>query len=323
METRTVLAPPRRIGVDQVDEVGALVDACDIEVVGSPDYTRIELEADLRSATATHLGWYDVAGLLAYGWFEPAENSNKVGLDLYVRPGADGALGEAALAQLEDRGRASAAVSGHAEVHFDTGAYRQDERTGARLRARGFEVATTFARMRLDLAPGGSSAAADAETDPGLQIREVAVAAADDADLRQVHRIWEESFTDHYGHVPESFDRWRRRLSEQAPDWSRIWLASLDGEPVAELVGTRQFEADEDAGYVRTLGVLPAARGRGVAKALLRNYFAVSAAAGRRAVLLHVDVANTTNALRLYESVGMRQFRMIDAWAKRAPTASG
>jgi hypothetical protein len=55
---------------------------------------------------------------------------------------------------------------------------------------------------------------------------------------------------------------------------------------------------------------------RGVAKALLRQYFSDQQAAGRAGVLLHVDVANVTNALGLYESVGMRPVLEIDAWAK-------
>ncbi len=33
-------------------------------------------------------------------------------------------------------------------------------------------------------------------------------------------------------------------------------------------------------------------------------------------MLLHVDVANVTGALRLYESVGMRAVLEIDAWGK-------
>jgi ribosomal protein S18 acetylase RimI-like enzyme len=53
-----------------------------------------------------------------------------------------------------------------------------------------------------------------------------------------------------------------------------------------------------------------------VAKALLRDCFAAAQRAGRKAVLLHVDVANVTGALRLYESVGMRPVLEIDAFAK-------
>ena len=36
-------------------------------------------------------------------------------------------------------------------------------------------------------------------------------------------------------------------------------------------------------------------------------------------MLLHVDLANVTNALGLYESVGMRPVLQIDAWTKRSP----
>ena len=49
------------------------------------------------------------------------------------------------------------------------------------------------------------------------------------------------------------------------------------------------------------------------------TYFDECQRAGRVAVLLHVDVANVTGALRLYESVGMRTVLEIDAWANRVP----
>ena len=120
---------------------------------------------------------------------------------------------------------------------------------------------------------------------------------ADDADLRLAHRLDEESFTEHYGQVAQDFDAFRKRFTEHGEGWSSLWLAELDGAPVGLLVGTQQFEEDEDAGYVRSIGVIPAGRGRGVAKALLRHYFSAAQAEGRGAVLLHVDVANVTNAL--------------------------
>ena len=40
-------------------------------------------------------------------------------------------------------------------------------------------------------------------------------------------------------------------------------------------------------------------------------------------MILHVDVANVTGALRLYESVGMRPVLEIDAWAKGEPRDCG
>jgi ribosomal protein S18 acetylase RimI-like enzyme len=198
--------------------------------------------------------------------------------------------------------------AGHDAAVLDIGVYRQDERTRAWMVERGFEAAALFARMRIDL-----------ETpvhvpDPSP----VTVRRTDnsDEDLRLAHRLSEESFTGHYGHVPTSYETWVARLTEHGPGWAEVWLADVDGEPAGALVGTRQFVPDDNAGYVRTLGTLPAARGKGVGKALLRAYFAAAQQAGRVAVLLHVDVANVTGALRLYESVGMRPVLEIDAWAK-------
>ena len=138
----------------------------------------------------------------------------------------------------------------------------------------------------------------------------------EEADLRVAHEIEEESFLEHYGNVPISYESWLDRLLDRGEDFRHVYLAELDGTPVGLLTSTRQFEEDEDAGYVRTLGVLPAARGRGVGTALLRDCFARAHREGRRAVLLHVDVANVTGALRVYESVGMRAVLEIDAWAK-------
>jgi ribosomal protein S18 acetylase RimI-like enzyme len=320
------LHEPRPLGVEDAPEVARLVEACDIEAIGRPDYTVDELEADLRSTDVLLLGWYDDDGLLGYGWLDHAEGSEKVRLDLYPRPGADPSFGEAAMAHLEELAARLVAAAGFDEVFLDVGAYRQDARSRSLLQARGFEVATSFVRMRLDLrTPAGEAdpaAAAEPAVVPGVDIAEVPVDAGGEADLRAAHRVNETALAEHYAHVDEPYDKWRSRLTELGPDWSRVWLARLDGEPVGLLLGTRQFEPDEDAGYVRSLAVLPSVRGRGIATALLRTYVAVSAAAGRSAVLLHVDVANTTKALRLYESVGMRAFLTIDAWAKRSPTTS-
>ncbi|MGH8892722.1 MAG: GNAT family N-acetyltransferase [Actinomycetes bacterium] len=155
------------------------------------------------------------------------------------------------------------------------------------------------------------------DPDPAIRLRR---SDKSEEDLRVAHRIEDTSLREHYGHVATSFETWRERLTGRGAGFAEIWLAELDGEAVGLLVGTRQFQEDDNAGYVRTLGTMPAARGKGVAKALLRTYFDVSRREGRSAVLLHVDVANVTGALGLYESVGMRPVLEIDAWTKRSPT---
>jgi len=303
----------RPVAVGDLPAIAELLRASDLAVLGRTDFTATEVEADLRNENMEHQGWYDDGGaLVAYGWVQRIGDSPKVQIDVYVHPSRAADFGVAPLATLEDRGRKLAAEAGHDHAVFDIGAYRQDERTRGWLGERGFEVATTFTRMRIDFdGPFGEPLPV-----AGVKVRR---SEGDDADLRVAHAIDQESFTEHYGEVAQDFDAFRKRFTEHGDGWSTLWLAELDGSPVGLLVGTRQFEEDDDAGYVRRLGVVPAGRGHGVAKALLRNYFSACQGEGRVAVLLHVDVANVTNALGVYESVGMRPVLEIDAWAKRSP----
>ena len=69
---------------------------------------------------------------------------------------------------------------------------------------------------------------------------------------------------------------------------------------------TNHFVPDEGCGYVLSLAVLPAFRSRGLGRFLLLNAFAADAAIGRKGTYLHVDSGNTTPALGLYLSAGMR-----------------
>jgi mycothiol synthase len=304
----------RAITVGDLPAVLGILAASDLAVLGRTDFTASEVEVDLRDADKEHVGWYDDAGALAaYGWVSRVGASNKVEIDVYVAPSADRSLGVEALELLESRGRELVTQAGHSQAVLDSGAYRQDERTRGWLAARGFEIGTSFARMRIDL---------DDPVGPPLFVEGATVrrSAGSQDDLRTAHALQEEALVGHYGHVARDFATWRRRWDEHGAGWCSLWLAELGGSAVGLLVGTEQFVEDEGAGYVRTLGVIPAGRGRGIAKALLRQYFAAQQEMGRAAVLLHVDVHNVTKALALYESVGMRPVLIIDAWSKLSPT---
>jgi mycothiol synthase len=305
----------RPVSIEDLAAVVELLKASDVAAVGRTDFTVTEVEGDLRDERKEHQGWYDAAGtLVAYGWVTRAGDSPKIEIDAYVHPSHDVAIGVDLLAALEARGRELVAAAGHDHAVFDANAFRQDDRTRQWLRTRGFEVGTSFTRMRIDF-----DGPVELAPTPSVTVRR---SEATDDDLRLAHEIEEEAFTEHYGHVWRSFDRFRERFFELSDTWCSLWLAELDGTPAGLLVGNQQFVEDQDAGYIRSLGVIRAARGHGVAKALLRHHFAASQAEGRVAVLLHVDVANVTNALGIYESVGMRPILEIDAWAKRAPVES-
>jgi len=300
--------------IEDAPAIAELLLASDLAVLGRSDYTLTEVEGDLRRSDLEHTGWYDESGtLIGYGWVGRFEQTSKIEFDAYVHPEHDSALGDEVLATLEARGLELAAGAGHDHALLDTGAYREDERTRGWLAGRGFEIATTFTRMRIDL-PDPQTAP---EPPTGVVVRR---SDADADDLRLALDIHEKAFTEHYGHVPRTFETFRDQFYEHGPDWSSLWIGEVDGQPAGLLIGTQQFVEEENAGYVRIVGVLAETRGRGLAKALLQTYFAASQEDGRTAVLLHVDQANVTNALGLYESVGMRSVLQIDAWAKEVTT---
>ena len=147
--------------------------------------------------------------------------------------------------------------------------------------------------------------------------------SGDETLRRDAHAVVNRAFTEHFGETATSFERWAERMQAAATsDWGQLLVSYLDDRPVGMLLGNDQFVEDEHCGYVRTVGVVPEARGRGIARHLLRVAFARDAAAGREGTLLHVDTNNTTPALGLYESVGMRAVLVIDIWQRTLVTTT-
>ncbi|HET6346533.1 MAG TPA: GNAT family N-acetyltransferase, partial [Myxococcota bacterium] len=99
-------------------------------------------------------------------------------------------------------------------------------------------------------------------------------------------------------------------------DWAMVHVAYADGEPAALLLRTNNFVADENCGYVLTLGTMPTFRNRGIASFLLRHAFAEDAQAGRSGTILHVDTNPERPALGFYQRNGMHPVRNIDVWRK-------
>ena len=91
----------------------------------------------------------------------------------------------------------------------------------------------------------------------------------------------------------------------------------MDRDPRREDVGLcilDDSKAEFGEGYVRTLGVVEGARGRGIGRWLLECAAADSVRRGRTGLALAVDGENTTGATALYESVGFSTRQVIDLW---------
>ncbi|WP_214107947.1 GNAT family N-acetyltransferase [Acrocarpospora catenulata] len=284
------------------DAIYELVAEHETQVLGRPDCTPADIadqlnEPDFDPATD---GWlaFDGDRLTGWAWACRRGGSERVDLDVLARtPEAAEALWAKAL------GRFSG-VTANVDV------YAEDTAKRAAVAARGFAPATSFHRMRID-----HHGPVPAAYLPGVTVE----AASPDAEelLRAAHAIKEESFAEHFGNVPQSFDEWAdAREASSAHDWGQVLVAKVHGQPAAMLVGTNHFVPDENCGYVLTLGVLPRFRGYGLGRLLLRRAFAADQRRGRIGTILHVDSNNTTPALDLYLSVGMRRVLSIDVWRR-------
>ncbi|GGO63780.1 GNAT family N-acetyltransferase [Nonomuraea cavernae] len=307
----------RRPRTEDAPAIHDLVAATDLDVLGTVD-TPIEDIADQLADPALDLdrdAWLshdDDGRLIAWAWACRNGDSDLVDVDVLVRPGADpsGDLTGELWRTVLDRAGELARERGHAGATVDIGLYRADEVRRAVAREHGFEPGTSYHRLRIDH---------DGPLDPPAPPPGLTLHTGETDDVRrEAHRIHQEGFAEHFGFVPIGYDQWHeRKQAQSATDWSQLTVARIDGRPAALVIGNNQFVPDEGCGYVDTLAVLPAFRGRSLGRFLLLHAFAADAARGRKGTILHVDSNNTTPALGLYLSAGMRLVMVIDIWRRR------
>jgi mycothiol synthase len=287
-----------------------LVTAYNTPIVGFADYTLDDVRDELVEPgfDIDEDGWlvFDGSGaLVGYGWACRDGSSDIVNVDAVAE---DPQVARWLLERTLDRARAIGREHRYPQVTVDQGIYRANEPMRELSSAYGFVPSTTYHRMRVD----HTGPVPMPEPPPGLVVR---TGDQGEAARRAAYDVVMSSFADHFGHVETRYDEWHeQRAAKSTFDWSQLVVLELDGRPVAMSECTSQFVEDEGCGYVAKLGVVAQARGRGLAKYLLRRAFAVDAAAGLTGTILHVDTNNTTPALGLYESVGMKPVLVIDVW---------
>ena len=191
------------------------------------------------------------------------------------------------------------------------GHHPEDEAYGRVLTDRGLRPIRRFWRMGLDLAGRPTN---EPKAPEGVQLRR----AEDEADRRIVHDIDRTAFADHFGIWESgSFEEWLDDIASRPghdPDRSADrgnstalrWGSACSTRPCRNL--------GED--HVRRLGVLPAARGRGIGRWLLELAASQAAEEGCSALTLSVDGENASGAMRLYESIGFTARHVVDAWCR-------
>ena len=292
------------------EAITALSYACDMAVLAHSDTTVEQTLADLAAPGYDRerggLLVLDAAGeVVGWLWTEDEPESGAVFADPY-------SLVPSVTDWLMRRGMAYArllASERGTPLAVKSGSYEHDKELARTLTEAGLSVQRTFWRMRVDLA---GSDWPRPEPPPGVVLR--MPDPASEATYREIHRLVETAFADHWDHTWQEYDPWREEFEVAAGrDPSQWWVADVDGEPAAVLVGD-ESRAELGFGWVGYLGVLREYRGRGLARLLLRTAFAEAAARGRTAVGLGVDSENPTGATALYESVGMRPEAVVLAW---------
>lgn len=125
-----------------------------------------------------------------------------------------------------------------------------------------------------------------------------------DDEYEAFYEVLNEAFAEHWEWHPDPYEDWlARRQGQHRDEHGPIWFVVREGD---ELVAVTRNDANvAGGGYVGAIGVRPAWRGKGLARALLQRTFAEFWRRGTTRVTLDVDVQNETGAVSLYEQVGM------------------
>jgi len=134
----------------------------------------------------------------------------------------------------------------------------------------------------------------------------------------RVYEANQDAFSDHWDFHRVPFDEWMSfSVTDHSYDPSLWWLVDDGDELAAFSLNSWHFSGDPRFGWIGSLGVRKPWRRRGLATALLLHSFHDFRSKGGTRVGLGVDGENTTGAVRLYESVGMKVVRRNDMYERK------
>jgi mycothiol synthase len=292
----------RRPTLDDAPEILRLAHASDMAAVGEPDFTIDEVREALTGPNTDPAVdcWIvlDENGEIV-GWAYPdnASGGDREFIEVYVWPQRGEPALQTLLELLLRRVAERAKTFGHDRFTVRAGAIPTEQRWIEILTGAGFTFLKQHARMAMSL---DGVPATPPEPPAGVTIRPVDPAT----ELPRVHATIEEAFRD-TDHTATDYPTWRRRIDAESSVSFDEWFAGeVDGD-WAGVLQSSDSSADDGEGWVKYLAVLRPYRKRGLGEALLRRAFAAYAAKGRTKAGLGVDLANPTQAARLYRAVGM------------------
>jgi len=232
----------------------------------------------------------------------PGDDRQVLNIDLRVPPGCTRVV-ERLFEEVDRRAGEVGDVGARLRAFANEG--DADYRTA--LSRRGFDIVRSSFTMEIDL----ETPTQEPVWPDGLTSRPF-----EPGEERAVYDAYVEAFRDHWGFVPEGFADWCTWNLGPNQDTS-LWRLVQDGSELAALCMSAPARGDDQTiGWVRVLAVRRPWRRRGLARALLLESFRLFCSIGRLRAGLGVDSENTTGALALYESVGMRATSRSDTWER-------
>jgi mycothiol synthase len=302
--------PPTR---DELPAIHALIRASDLDIFGRTDYTMQELQHDwsrpeFDPATDAWVVAMPEGGLVGYAHIL-AMNSNHFrlfGMGVVHPEHYHQGIGPALVELTEARAREHVPLAPpEARVSLHIGIGGGHEPSERLLTEHGYIKTRRFTRMQILMdAPPPTPVWPE-----GITLRTLVPGQ----DERALYEAMEESFSDHWGHSPETFEHWmaRHNTPESLPP-DLVFLA-MAGDTVG---GAAICVYLEDFGWVDTLGVRRDWRKHGLGMALLQHAFGEFYRRGTYDVGLGVDAQSLTGATRLYERAGMHPLVHYDSYEK-------
>jgi mycothiol synthase len=173
--------------------------------------------------------------------------------------------------------------------------------------AQGWTKVHRYTRMIADLA-----SCPDLPRTEGVHVRP----ATSLEDMATVHRVLEAAISGHWNHKCRSFEDFLADQQQRDGHDPAMWLqAERDGLPVGAIIARGPL----CRAWIAWLGVLPSARGCGIATTLLGSTFSLLRSRGHETVGVDVDTHNQTQAGAVYQRAGMREVGAADQWWKTFP----
>lgn len=314
MTTSTVTIPVgyalRRPTRDDIPAIIQLIHDFDMAVIGEVDsFTPDDILSDWRRGNPDTDAWIvesQIGDRIAAYATVIDQGFGRIGADAYVHPDHWGrGIGTLLVRLTEDRAHELMpnAPAG-AQVTLANGISLKDEAARRLLESAGYTLVRSYSLMRLVMDAPPLALAWPA----GTAVRTL----VPDQDERAVFACMEESFADHWGHVPRQFDEWISRTEREDFD-PTLWFLAFDGD---RLAGACLCSIRPDGGWVNTLGVRRPWRRHGLGMALLLHAFGEFYRRGVRTVGLGVDAQSLTGATRLYERAGMAVIAQFGRYEK-------